>query len=351
MGVFMSRFQMLRTAAQLRVLPISIGLIAAVVLGGCAIRPVQEDVTRVSTKEIVRRVRCEARVAVLDKAIQLLREYDDPTGRAAAIANGLEAQRGQPLKFNPLLLHDNELRGFYNRYINTGIAYEFNFDITEKNEAAAAADPVKLITNGTVGIGVDGSSKLSRQNIRRFVISDNFGDLLTSPELTCEPTEYRADNPIYPITGTVGLGELIHTFIDLNESRTLQPLDASKAASRFGDTLIFSTTFDASVTPHIQLNAVRNRWGLAPPTNVSFSASRADVHKLIVGVSMNAEGKLPLFGGQRIEPPLAPPSPPAVRRSSRQRPAALLNEQNARDIVNEQRYKDFLDKGAIIVPR
>ena len=45
-------------------------------------------------------------------------------------------------------------RFIYEKYIITGIAYDFTFDITEDNSGAGVADPIRLITNGTYGIGL-----------------------------------------------------------------------------------------------------------------------------------------------------------------------------------------------------
>src|SRR4051794_5326639 len=51
-----------------------LSLLPAAALAACAIHPVQENVTGVPTKAIVDRIRCEARLAVLDKAIDVLRQ-------------------------------------------------------------------------------------------------------------------------------------------------------------------------------------------------------------------------------------------------------------------------------------
>src|SRR5271170_2404893 len=55
-----------------------VAMIAAVVwLTGCAIHPLPEDVTGVSTYNIVRQIRCEARQAIFDFAITYLTSQND----------------------------------------------------------------------------------------------------------------------------------------------------------------------------------------------------------------------------------------------------------------------------------
>jgi hypothetical protein len=322
-------------------------LLSAVALGGCSIHPVQRDVTQIPTPQIVDQIRCEARLAVLDKAISKLREYDDPTGRARILADDLETKRGQQLAFDPLLLPPGAPRAFYNRYINTAIAYEFSFDISESNGAGFSVDPVRLISGGAglAGVTLGASSSLSRNNIRRFKMADSFGGLLFKPLTNCSRNYYLADNFVYPIAGNVGLRELIHTFIDLNE-------DAQLLASKddgprvFGDTLKFSTTLSGSATPHVQLDPVGNRFGLAP-SNVGLSASRSDIHTLTIGLSMGAEGRVPLASVSRGMFSLSGRSKP----QSVPYGAASANVHRALETIDEQYWRNFLDRTGTLILR
>ena len=147
----------------------------AFALGGCSIHPVQQEVTGFPTKEIVRRVRCETRMAIEDKAIELLSKLN---ARSRSLADQLSKDRSMFARFNPLTLATKDEREFYSRYINTAVAYEFSFDIAEDNKAALLADPVRLITNGAAGIAIGASGGFNRSNIRRFALVDTFKELL-----------------------------------------------------------------------------------------------------------------------------------------------------------------------------
>ena len=215
------------------------------------------------------------------------------------------------------------------------IAYDFTFDITEDNKALAVLDPVRLITNGTAGIGLSGSGEFNRNNSRHFVISDNFANLLSNASLPCRDDD-KPKNFAYPIAGSVGIAELIDTFIDLNEDKNLQALDTGSSRV-FADTLTFTTTLVGSVSPHIELTPLGTRWGLASPTNFTASAQRMDTHKMIIGLSMEASKvnvRQATFGLPGI----------AGARSALQKGATSPTEQRALDAVTQQRLDTFYDR-------
>jgi len=246
----------------------------SLIVSGCSIHPVQQDVTGVPPVEIIHHIRCETRLAIQDKAIELLYAYKggqhDPS---INLAKSLQTQRGQVWKFDPRILATQEERAFYNRYILTGIAYDFTLDITEDNRGSLLADPVRLITNGVAGVGLDVSGDFSRNNARRFIMSDTFAKLLADERLGCGD---RAPNFAYPIAGRIGMKELISTFVDLNEDQSLQTLESGSRV--FADTMTFLTTLTGSVSPHVEITPLGNRWGLASPTSFSAFGQRIDKH-------------------------------------------------------------------------
>jgi hypothetical protein len=263
------------------------------------------------------------------------------------IADELETKRGQQLAFDPLLLPPGRPRAFYNRYINTAIAYEFSFDISESNAAGFSVDPVRLISGGTgsAGVTLGASGSLSRNNIRRFKMADSFGGLLFKPLANCSRNYYLADNFAYPIAGNVGLRELIHTFIDLNEDAQL--LSSKDDGPRvFGDTLKFTTTLSGSATPHVQLDPVGNRFGLAS-SNVGLSASRSDIHTLTIGLSMGAEGQVPLASVSRGLFSLSG----RIKTQAVPYGGAAANVNRALETIDEQYWRNFLDRTGTLILR
>jgi hypothetical protein len=310
--------------------------VLALALGGCAIHPVQQDVTRFPTKEIVKRIRCETKRAVEDKAIDLLSRLSD--SRSRLLAEQLANDRTLFARINPATLPRKDEQEFYSRYINTAVAYEFSFDIAEDNKAALLADPVRLITNGTAGIVIGASSDFNRSNIRRFALVDTFKEMFRDEKLVdCYPG-YKPQNFVYPIAGTVGMADLISTFIDVSEHKFLAPA-SDKDPSVFGDTMKFTTTLIGSATPHVELSPLGNNWGLASPTNIGLSASRTDVHQLTVGLSMGAPESI---GPVRDISNLTVFDP--VRRSGVLKSDSTGNQVRALNEIENQRLRNFYDR-------
>jgi hypothetical protein len=311
---------------------------ALVALAGCTIHPVQQDVTHLRTVDVVDRIRCETRRAIQDKAIDLLVNLSaDPASPSRRLGEYLSAHREAFFSFSPSRLGSKLERDFYDRYINTAIALEFSFDITENGGAGFTADPVKLIAGGSAGIAVAGSDAVSRNNIRRFTIAESFGELLKNEKLQCVDG-YLPSNFQYPIAGTIGMRELVSTFIDLNEDKDLSPT-SKEVPQVFGDTLKFSTTLMGSVTPHVVLAPVGNRWGVDPPTNIGLSAGRVDVHQLTIGLSIGA-------------PPVHGPRTLVRRDAFSLRPTVGQNRGSNKDraleAIENQHMKNFYDRAIFL---
>lgn len=207
----------------------------AALLAGCAIHPVQQDVTGVPTPDLVQYIRCETRLAIQDKAIDLLRRENLSNPMIDALTDG----RGRPWPPTIRARMNAHERAVYDQYIKTGIAYDFTFDITVDNAGSGAADPVKLLTNGTAGLSLSASSDFKRENRRHFIVSETAQDLLENGTLPCGP-DYRASNYAYPIAGKIGIDELISTFYNLNDITNLAPDKTTSTV--FADTLTFTTT-------------------------------------------------------------------------------------------------------------
>jgi hypothetical protein len=305
-----------------------------VVVAGCSIHPVQQEVTGVPPVEIIHHIRCETRLAIQDKAVELLFAYRNGQYEPAIIlARALQAQRGQVWKFDPRVLTTQEERAFYSRYIQTGIAYDFTLDITEENRATLLADPVRLITNGTAGIGLDATGDFSRNNARRFIMSDTFAKLLGDQNLVCDGD--RPSNFAYPIAGRIGIRELISTFVDLNEDQGLQALDTGNSRV-FADTMTFTTTLSGSVAPHVEIAPVGNKWGLASPTSFAAFGQRLDKHMVIIGLSMEVPKATAVAQ--------APVAFTAGRSALQKSRGVAPTEQSALDAVRQARIDAYLDR-------
>lgn len=322
----------------------AVPLISVFALGACAIHPIQQNVTGLPTVKIVDHIRCETRVAIQRKAIELLRSEHHDT----VLAGRLEQHLGEIWNVNPYTELNAVERAFYFRYINTGIAYDFTFDITEENKEALMADPVRLITNGMAGVGLNSSGDFSRDNIRKFTVTETFQKLLSNRIQGCgegPPSDERLPGPnyAYPIAGEIGMYELISTFVDLNEDASLQPIPSGSGV--FGDQLMFTTTLMGQVSPSVQINPVGHKWGLNSPTNFAATATRTDKHNLNIGLSMSNDKAKPAVAGPSSL--VATSTTSALHKTSGTTPT----EQRALAVVTQQRWDTFLDRfGTIVLP-
>jgi hypothetical protein len=313
-------------------------------LPGCTIHPVQQDVTGVPTHVLVNYIRCEARLAIQSESIDLLEKESAQN----QVIEDLRQHLG--LAWKPEMrsrLVGKELV-IYDKYIRTGLAFDFSFDITESNGASAAADPIRLLTNGTAGIGLSASGKYDRQNLRHFIVSETARTLLENPDLPCSAeAAHRLPNYAYPISGNIGLKELISTFFELNEikpgglahNKSISSSGTSSDSTVFADALTFTTTIMGSASPHVIITPIGDTWGLAaPPADLLGSASRIDKHTLIIGLSLDeakgttARPGVPLVSGSG--------SKSALQRGNVYEPT----EQSALDAVVQLRLDAYLDR-------
>jgi hypothetical protein len=124
-----------------------VGLIAiaiSCIVSGCAIHPVPENVTHVSTYHIVRQIRCETREAIRWAIIDWL---DSLAKNGDVIAQQLVLQyKSDPesiTSFSADLFPGPEFeprRHAINVFADAGIAYNFDLMMTEENDLSTNID-------------------------------------------------------------------------------------------------------------------------------------------------------------------------------------------------------------------
>src|SRR5262245_4309365 len=126
----------------------------ALCLSGCSIHPLPGDIARVSTTDIVERIRCEAQEGL--RSFQ----QDDPVIRRIVA--------------------------------NTDIGYTFFFKINEDNKAASGH--LKFTTpnssGGSFEVDMPTSASLARANTRGFILLEDFTKLNNA---NCSPEATRAN--------------------------------------------------------------------------------------------------------------------------------------------------------------
>jgi hypothetical protein len=230
-------------------------------LAACAIHPLPENVTGVKTSQIVHRNRCEARDALMRVQQRLIEK-----NRQASLET----------------------------LTKIGIVLSYSLDITETDSLTASTTFEQLLTKGMFTFNPNASNVLKRENTRVFTVADDYRTLMDMRNCRAMPvgSSYQ-----YPIVGTIGIAEMIRTFLtmalheDLNDNLTDDTalettISKSIAASpTMVDTLVFTTTISAGIMPTVTLTPVGS---LAQLTNASLNASlmREDAHQVIVGVGL-----------------------------------------------------------------
>lgn len=285
----------------------------AALLAGCAIHPLPENVTGIDTPDIVRQIRCESREAVIHEvkrwltslagadgdriaqlrakiAQQLLAKYDaDPESISSFNAN----------VFPPSFVAERQL---VNLFYSAGIAYTFDLKMTENNDinpaSATLLRPSPPRPKFTLGLGA--GALFDRTNERKFTATDTFGSLLRVNAAEVRGRRYCTgfivtENYVYPIAGRIGVGKVIHDFINLTLFENLAGEKGTPPTMT--DDLTFTTTLSASATPTAMFTPLGTALQLSD-ASLTAAFKRSDVHEVTVGVAIDKAG-LPNLGPVR----------------------------------------------------
>lgn len=266
---------------------------AAALLPSCAIRPLPEDVTRLNTYAIVTRIRCEARDAVLSELIEYLK--NSRSNVSPEIVSQIEKDPNTIANFDRSSL-PTSTRKKIDLYSNAAIVYDFEFDMSQHSRNSLGATLNDTWSSGIFKLGVSGANERTRRNQRRFRVEDNFYKLFTAPP-RCEPYSEngkfkREPNYAYPITGYIGLQEIIDTFWRLNEDHILGSTDSEQPkVNKLADEIQFTTKNSLSAIPSAELDPARHLKIVA--VDAESSHWRQDIHTVTIGIAVQDEEEVP----------------------------------------------------------
>ena len=251
------------------------------VIAGCAIHPLPEDTAGVPTYLIARKIRCEARDALRDNLVQWLKVAPND---ATANQLGIEFENGaRPLNsFSDKLFH-GPVKEIVQKFENSAIAYDFSFDMTETNKLDGTFDLLRPFTGGAGSAAISAGVDRTRENVRTFTITDTFIRLLTDIKDDYCTMFSPGKNYIYPITGDIGIGEMINTFVQLSLFANLS--GKSSGPPTMGDAITFTTLLSGSAAPKIVFAPVGRALQIAD-ASITAAATRTDQHRVIVALSL-----------------------------------------------------------------
>lgn len=245
---------------------------------GCSVYPIPDNKLSVNTEDIVRHAHCEMRSAIVDLVIQ--KGFVGPgAGETQVIdfAKSVAAKSSQAKKNDkgkkPVVLTARE-RAFQD-LMGVSVVYSFDFNITENNTAAAGVGFKMPFTAPSVLDADAGATlNLTRQGQRQFKSGDSWGGLVVRAD-RCRGVHPRERNLVYPLDGSIGIGRVVRTFIDITEQ--------GGAKDSFVDTLLFTTQVGGSAGASVKLNPVPHSFRVVS-ASAGLSASRLDAHKMIISL-------------------------------------------------------------------
>lgn len=274
----------------IKIIPICASMVG---VAGCSMHPLQDDVTRASSVDVVRKIRCEARTAVMTHAVG-----DDKKNSAEAtitLANSIYKRDVEKNKIAATEARRKAIQKVLKPNLqNAAIGYDFKFTISEGDDASGNATLIFPFSNGKAFLGLGLGEDKERKSDRKFIIVDNFWELLAEPKESCSAS---SESWRYPITGDIGMDEVLGTYVGLLEVKADGALNRRfKKAGKTGgadqsegddvefiDVLTFTTSYDGTVAPSADINPVVHDLRLAK-VSASFGGTRKDVHGVTISL-------------------------------------------------------------------
>jgi hypothetical protein len=283
---------------------------AALLLVGCAIHPVPEDVTGVTTYEIARQIRCETREAAKERVLTEIRTLamGSPYQAGDPVAQRLLARyvdNGEDIStFSPALFPGPDyalVRAYLNTIYSTAVAYSFDLTMDETNNLGTVLDWLgPWFTKFTLNATADANRERSNEEV--FTLTDTLGGLLMNLSTPQHGVPYCGEqqlvqaNYIYPIAGKIGVAKTVKTFFELNTFASLssgagstKTGNAAENAPTYTEKLIFTTTIDGSANPKLTFTPAGRKFQFMD-ASVTGLAKRIDTHKVYVALAVQPSG-------------------------------------------------------------
>lgn len=240
----------------------------------CSIHPLPEDVSPDDTISIVRKIRCEAKEAIEEIFLAVLSQ-NPSDARAMAVYRHIKFEGGDFTEREAGQLSD-EATIRLKPWFDSGFGMTITLTATENNDGSASAKLGLPFTDGALNISLNAGKTLDRKNARTIQITEKWGVVAKQK---CSDVELGRSNYLYPITGSVGLAEVIHTYVKLRAG--LGGANQQAALSTYSDKLTFTTNLTGGLNPVLDLSPVKNHLKLVNASG-KFGASRKDEHDLAI---------------------------------------------------------------------
>ncbi len=250
----------------------------SLLIAGCAVHPLPENVAALNTVEIVDHIRCETYEAMRHQIVLIFKLTGTPEALETARQIEEHPERSLQEFKNKTALLRPEYQKRIVAFKSTTIGYGFRFNISEENIISSELNfglPWNPLSNFTLKAG--GSIDKKRTNTRRFFKVDTFEELLLSHD--CLKKTLNEANLVYPITGKIGLMNVVDDFFKLTTSGAKTEGSHSSDIKNFSEQLTFTTEITGSISPKVKVAPVTDQFKLADASG-TLAASRTDTHEL-----------------------------------------------------------------------
>jgi hypothetical protein len=175
-------------------------------------------------------------------------------------------------------------------FLGNNALMQFKFQVTENNNATSRGMVTWPIDIGIITLGYAVGDKRIRESDRQVKLIASFGELikLANPYRpvkrdvsSCDDVEV-AETPRfplrYPITGEIGLSEVISDYMKVTALKGGK-FEAGSSSDSYRDKISFTTTINGGINPGVNLN---KRMGQLIEANLDLNADRKDVHELMI---------------------------------------------------------------------
>lgn len=246
--------------------------------------------------------RLEAETKQLAVQLEIVRRAEAALQRKTTHENALKTARAE-------LGKGGSLEDFV-RFQNHTAVFEFEFEVTETNNATSDGTITWPITLGVITLSFDVGDNKSRANKRVVKVISTFEEFLDEEKHNCWHVAVSGRERLprrYPITGKIGLDEMISDYLVVDGGKGRKFFTSDNKS--YTNTITFTTTISGGLNPRVNLS---KRMGQLIDANVDVDLSREDIHKVIVFLKPDAVGTKPTATPEVIIKQM-----PAVRTRSR----------------------------------
>jgi hypothetical protein len=161
-------------------------------------------------------------------------------------------------------------------YTRHNVVFEFEFQVTEKNDATAGGTITWPITLGSIKLAYNAGDSKKRMGKRNVKVLSSFSDLIDEEKHNCWDVDLADDRRLprrYPITGKIVMEEVIANYLRISSVKGHKFVTPDTKS--YTDTITFTTTLSAGINPSISLT---RRMGQLIDANVDLDVSREDIH-------------------------------------------------------------------------